>query len=258
MDNQDRMASVKAHWESPNTVSLADQNLRELEASAIAAALPEGGRVLDMGCGDGVNSCRYAERAASLLGIDYSAQMIDRAKDRFADWSGAPVQLRQMDLSELDTLPIDFNAVVSQRCLINLPDFDQQARAIAAVQRRLAPGGVFVMLECTEQGRANLNRLREQAGLEPIARPWHNTFFERERLEELLAGLFTISAVRDFSLYYLVTRVMNPLLGLDHSDPWSKRLDEAGRRLQAMLGLEELKGYGPQVLYVLTKAGRAG
>lgn len=257
MDNQDKMASVKAHWESPDTVSLADQNLRELEASAIAEALPDGGRVLDMGCGDGVNTCRYAERAASLVGIDYSAQMIARAQDRFAGWPGAPVLLRQMDLSELDSLPADFDAVISQRCLINLPDFDQQARVIAAVQRRLAPGGVFLLLECLDQGRANLNRIREKAGLGPIAMPWHNTFFDRDRLEDFLAGLFTISAVRDFSLYYLVTRVMNPLLGLDHSDPWSKRLDEAGRRLQAMLGLEELKGYGPQVLYVLTKANQA-
>ncbi len=43
---------------------------------AIAAALPDGGSLLDIGCGGGAASIPLAARAGSLLGVDSSEQML--------------------------------------------------------------------------------------------------------------------------------------------------------------------------------------
>lgn len=253
MDKQDRAEAVRAHWENPATVSLADQNLRALETEAIKSLIPPGCSLLDVGCGDGCNTLEYAAIAGQTLGVDYSNEMIARAARRLADWEGAGLEFRRLGLDELTGLDRSFQAVITQRCLINLSDFAAQTAAIRAIHGLLSPGGVFLLLECVDQGRQNLNLLREKAGLDPIAMPWHNAFFDEKPLETLLAGLFNIRMVVDFSLYYLVTRVMNPMTGLPHDDPWSKRLDDTARRLQDIFGLTRLQGIGPQRLYVLDK-----
>lgn len=255
MDQQNREEAVRAHWEDPATVSLADQNLRALEVGAIKSFIPAGQRLLDVGCGDGCNTVEYAAIAGDTLGVDYSKEMIARADRRLADCRLDGLAFRRLELDELAGLTGGYHTVVTQRCLINLTEFPAQAAAIRAIAGLLAPGGSFLMLECVEQGRQNLNELRAKAGLGPIAMPWHNAFFDEKALEDCLAGLFKVRAVVDFSLYYLITRVMNPMTGLAFDDPWSKRLDETARRLQDIFGLERLQGIGPQRLYVLDKPG---
>ncbi|MFZ5587068.1 MAG: class I SAM-dependent methyltransferase [Thermodesulfobacteriota bacterium] len=257
MDKQNKEEAVRAHWEDPATVSLADQNLRALETDAIKAFIPPGKTLLDVGCGDGCNTVEYAAIAGETLGVDYSHEMIARAKCRLAAWQGARLEFRRLELDGVAGLNRSFHTVITQRCLINLGDFAAQTAAIRAIHDLLLPGGVFLLLECVDQGRESLNQLREKAGLPPIAMPWHNTFFDQEPLEAFLAGLFTIRTVVDFSLYYLLTRVMNPMTGLAHDDPWSKRLDDTARRLQGIFGQERLQGIGPQRLYVLDKPAGA-
>ena len=60
-------------------------------------------------------------------------------------------------------------------------------------------------------------------------------------------------SLKDFSLYFLVTRLLNPLLGLDHPHPMSQEIDSAAERLQEHLDLDQLSGIGPQRLFILHK-----
>lgn len=60
-----------------------DQLLAPLSEAAIsAAALREGERVLDVGCGCGATSLDMADRGAVTTGIDVSAPMLDHARRR--------------------------------------------------------------------------------------------------------------------------------------------------------------------------------
>ena len=60
-----------------------DAMLAELSAIAIERANAQRGeRVIDVGCGCGATTLALAERGASVWGIDISAPMLERAKQR--------------------------------------------------------------------------------------------------------------------------------------------------------------------------------
>lgn len=97
--------------------------------------VPEGGRVLDAGCGAGRLLPLLASRGARVEGIDISADMVRRARQ---DHPGHPIAV-----AELTDLPCDdgaLDAVVSWYSTIHMPD-DHLADALAELRRVLRPGG---------------------------------------------------------------------------------------------------------------------
>ncbi len=107
----------------------------------LAAALPVGGRVLDLGCGDGFLVDRLharGHRAADLLGLDLSADELARARARLptAGWLQARAQAIPLATASCA-------AIASHLAWTLMPDLDAIADELARV---LAPGGVFVTL----------------------------------------------------------------------------------------------------------------
>lgn len=249
------MERVRAHWENPATVSLADDNLRRLETEKICSWLDLSDDILDLGCGDGINSLEFARHARRLLGVDYSSEMVRKARARQQDAGLANLEFRQLAVQDMNLLREDFSLVISQRCLINLPSFAEQEAALKTIAGLLRPGGRLLLLECVEEGRQGINRLREKLDLPPLQMPWHNCFFREEQLKEVLESNFQVLAVEDFSLYYLFSRVFNPAINPDHTSPASKQVDQAAHLLELKIGSEipTLAGLGPQRLFVLRK-----
>lgn len=248
---KERSEKIRDYWEREDTISLKDDNLRQLELSAICRWLAPEHRVVDVGCGDGINTLSYSLKVRSVMGIDYSGGMICRARRRASELGANNVEFHRLSVDRLTEMEGTFDAAISQRCLINLTTFEEQKKAIERIQALIVPGGLFLMLECFDEGRQNLNALRERMGLEPIPRPWHNLFFGEEELMPFLRERFELLEVEDFSLYFLITRVLNPVLGLSQQSPMSIRMDEGSRRLQQNLGLTSLSGFGAQRLLVL-------
>jgi len=253
MSTSDRINSIKEYWESPDTVSLKDENLRLLESQAILRYMPAGKAVLDVGCGNGINTIEYAKLSQRVLGVDYSSQMIARAQKRLKHSGLDNLEFRQLPLHELDTLGSDFDVVVTQRCLINLTSFEDQTAALRAIHRRLEPGGYYLMLECVAEGLDRLNELRSRFSLAPIPPAWHNCQFQSLNLIDEVKNIFTLEDQEDFSLYYLVTRILNPLLGRDYTDSVSKEVDAAARKLEEGLNEKLVQGIGAQRLLVFRK-----
>jgi ubiquinone/menaquinone biosynthesis C-methylase UbiE len=253
---EDAKTAVREYWERPDTISLRDENLRRLECEAIACRVPPGGKLLDVGCGDGVNTVTYAGRAERVSGVDYSLEMIRRARRR-AKVEGISIDFRNLSVLELASLGERFDTVVSQRCLINLSTFDEQRDALRAIHSVLRPGGTYLMLECFEQGRRALNDLRVKVGLEPIPMPWHNRFLDEGETLDEIGALFEVQATVDFSLYFMTSRVVNAAAGFVPPHPDCERLNAAAARLQAAIGLEQSSGIGAQRLLVLKARSRS-
>ena len=104
-------------------------------------------RVLDLGTGDGytLGLLRAAMPSADGVGMDFSAEMLGRARERFAD--DPAVQIVEHDLD--DPLPETlgrFDLVVSSFAIHHC--VHQRKRALyAEVFELLEPGGTFVNLE---------------------------------------------------------------------------------------------------------------
>ncbi len=103
-------------------------------------------RVLDLGTGDGytLELVLAACPGATGVGVDFQDEMLDRARERFADAPGVDVVKHDLDrpLPDLG----DFDAVVSSFAIHHLVP-DRQRRLYGEVFDRLRPGGVFANVE---------------------------------------------------------------------------------------------------------------
>ena len=219
-------ADLRATTKTPTAKTL------ELDALSrrFAALLGEGGtRVLEMGCGNGINCVELAKRfpSASFDGVDLIPEMIEaarenasagevRARTRFfcgdANLVGAVPELRQ-----------DYDLVFTVRCLINLNTAAAQGAAIAALAARLRPGGHFLMIENSTATHGLQNHYRELVGLPRRAPADFNRFFSDAEMRAHIAaaGLDLIdvedfSSLHDLVLYVLVPSINDGRVDYDH------------------------------------------
>ena len=109
------------------------------EALAIAAALPAGACILDIGCGNGVPVTEALVIAGHrVVGVDTSVGMLARFR---VNLPGTPVV--RGDVRQCPFADGSFDAAVSWGLMFHLPRSDQAA-AFASVSRVLKPGAPFL------------------------------------------------------------------------------------------------------------------
>ncbi len=138
---------------------------RQIAEKMLLAALPEQvERCIDLGTGDGrllaLARTRYPDVEA--IGLDSSAAMLDRAKERFR--GGPEVELRDHDLRAPlpDAGPAE--VVVSGLAIHHLED-RRKRELFGEVHGLLAPGGVFANLDLVRSVSGRLHdRFRREIG----------------------------------------------------------------------------------------------
>ena len=112
------------------------------EWQTFRSLLPELSRmqVLDLGCGFGWH-CRYAreQHAASVTGVDLSANMLQRAREMTDD---PQIEYLQMAIEDIDFSPGQFDIVISSLAIHYVERFDDLCRRIHHCLRQ---GGRFVL-----------------------------------------------------------------------------------------------------------------
>lgn len=118
--------------------------MRARTIRVVAAHVPPGGRVLDLGCGPGTDAVTLAARGFRITAVDWSPRMVEEARQRVRD-AGLEhrVTVRLLGIQELDGLEAGgFDLACANFGPFNcVPDL---AAAAAAVASRLRPGGVVV------------------------------------------------------------------------------------------------------------------
>jgi SAM-dependent methyltransferase len=233
------MSSIKTFWDQRAAdpaldaaqVTHPDIWQRWLEIETIKRVLPKGGRAIDIGCGAGFATKQIAPLVDEIIGIDFSEGMIERA---LADRATLP---SNASFHKADVLKLSpdyfgtFDGALSIRCLINLPDWATQQRALENIASLVRPGGTFVLIEGLDEGRASLNQLRQAVALEPMPVVWHNTDFQRERTLDFLDGYFRLEREIGFGTYDLVARVVHPLLVAPNPPKYDAFINEIAARL---------------------------
>ncbi len=245
-----------AFGEEPEA-SWSDRPVIEMEIRNIVEHLENGHRVLDIGCGNGFSTVRFASaRDVRVRGLDNIPEMVERARHRLAAFDEELTGRVGFDVGDITTLNEPdghYDRVVVIRVLINLRSWDRQTRALHNCARVLRPGGLLLLSEATVQGWRNLNAFRGEWGMDPIPVPPFNEYVDEDRLAAAVCELFEIVEIRDFaSTYYVGTRVLKPLLD-EALGGRAKVADPNMHWNRFFSSLPAAGDYGTQKLFVLRK-----
>ena len=167
-----------------------DPYLQQAVEDAIVPLLPRDARVLDIGCGDGLSTLRFAPLVKSVLGVDYIEGFVAAARESARRAGVSNVSFMRGDV--LDLAPARAAAglvdvAVSIRCLINLNSWERQRQALDEIAACIRPGGLYLLSEGWSEGMDGLNQLRERAAMEPIRTVDYNLLMRRSDFEAHVA-----------------------------------------------------------------------
>jgi ubiquinone/menaquinone biosynthesis C-methylase UbiE len=257
-------AEIQKYWEQPTTVSIIDSNLHELEIAAASRHLLPTDQLADVGCGNGVATVRYARKVKRCLGLERSAHMRELAA-RHARAAGVEnVAFEEFDILTSPIPTAEFDAIVSQRMLINLASWEEQMEGLRNLHRMLKVGGRAILIENTNDAFQAMNDVRVELGLAPVPQHWHNRFFDYAEFIGFVRGGFQLLHFEDFGLYYLLTRVFTQMFAsfegfgsTAKKDPIFEGADNAARRLHDAMAdrvkIEGCRAFGPIQVFVLRR-----
>lgn len=131
--------------------------LRRAQVIAEGGRLRPGAHVLEVGCGTGLFTGLFAETGATIVAVDISGALLDRARSR-----GLPTDRVRFLERRFEDCDVEgpFDAVIGSSVLHHL-DLDA---SLARIRELLRPGGRLSFAEP--------NLLNPQVWLERNARPW--------------------------------------------------------------------------------------
>jgi SAM-dependent methyltransferase len=264
----EKQAILKKEFEARNATDIyatsRDTFLRELEIDSFRQSLPAKGDILDLGCGNGYTLISLAQDvpASTMRGVDFSSNLIEGANRIKEQWAGRlqcdPDFICDDAIAHIRKAPErSWDAIITERFLLNLPSWRSQQEVIREIYRALRPGGTFLMCEGSEEGFERLNQLREQVGVAVIprdreannsARRFRDDEVERFATKEV--G-FRLTRKLGYSTYFLISRALHPLLVHPQEPRFDAKINEFAMRIQQHTSFAP--GYGANVLWVFEK-----
>jgi flavin reductase (DIM6/NTAB) family NADH-FMN oxidoreductase RutF/ubiquinone/menaquinone biosynthesis C-methylase UbiE len=188
---------------------------------ALAEPLDPLGRCLDLGCGAGRVTRDLAPRCREVVGVDSSPAMLERARERAAEFGLANVTYVEAQASALPFPEGSFDRVFIANLLFHLAD---PGVALREAKRVLRPGGRLVILDpSTTMSRGAALDVVKAQGLRRFAAhallAWSDAAelgrrYDEERLAADLseAGLSVLTQARGLSGLSLLALAERPLL----------------------------------------------
>jgi SAM-dependent methyltransferase len=180
---------------------------KTLEQRALLDAMPDEGSILEIGCGRGETAQLVAALHPNLVAVDNAPAMVLAAAALAPD-----IDFRIADLFDIEGM---YDVIYTQRCLINIAD---QERAFQTIADHLNPGGVYLSIECSQDGLDAINATRETVGLSAIEPPyrWHRYLLDSELAK---VDCLELKECRQFSsTYYFLSRVVNAALAKERGE----------------------------------------
>lgn len=151
------------------------------------------GDILEVGVGTGKNMPYYPP-GACVTAIDFSPRMLERARRR-AQSLGIQLDLRLMDVQQLEFSDNRFDTVVATCVFCSVPD---AVRGLREIYRVLRPGGQLLLLE---HMRSELPLLGPVMDLfNPLAVGLTGANINRRTLDNVRAAGFRIASVQNLLL----------------------------------------------------------
>ena len=152
MRARDLFCGAADHWERIRV----QYEHPDLQAGMVAALVPPGLRVVDVGTGTGALLPILARAAARVVAVDRSASLLASARRRCRIAGCGNVWFQQADVRALPFADESFAAAYASMVLHHVAD---PGAALVELARVVGPGGTVVVVEFT---RHNLDWMRQQ------------------------------------------------------------------------------------------------
>ncbi|WP_284329889.1 class I SAM-dependent methyltransferase [Dyella flagellata] len=143
LDTQRAFDSVAPDYDGPRGNNELIQRMRLTLWNSVSSEVPAGSRLLDLGCGTGIDAVEFARRGYQVVASDWSPRMVERTQAR-ATAAGVQAQVAALHVGvhQLDRLEGGFDGIYSNFGPLNCaPDLGDVAVQCA---RLLQPGGKLV------------------------------------------------------------------------------------------------------------------
>lgn len=258
------LEAIKRYWEEAGkqfpferdvTPTSRDPYLGLLERENILSHLQKSYVALEMGCGDGSHTVHYAKSVRELSGIDVAESLINIARGRVASESIQNVNFFVGSVLDVGKIfqGAQFNCVISQRCLINLPEWQYQQDAIRQAHSLLEKAGLFLLTEGFQEELDNLNTLRQKLGLPEIKVVSYNRNLVRGNFEDFVRQYFEIADVRHYGAYLFISRIFHPLAVSPDEPQHDSKLNEAAMMISRATQIPDLERYSYNLFYALRR-----
>ena len=259
-----KLEEIKQHWEqsgksfpydSKITPTSRDPYLGQLERDNIIAHLNKKYKCLEIGCGDALHTAHYARKTQRVSAIDVAANLVDVARKRLQQEAIDNVDLDVGSVLDLEKkFPSQkFECVISQRCLINLPDWEYQKKAIKQVHQLLTDKGVFLLTEGFQDNLDNLNSVRKKFSLPEIKVVDYNLNFDLGPFEKFVQKYFEVVKKSHYGPYLFLSRVYHPLVVSPEDPKHDSKMNETAMDISKVISLPDLEKYSYNLFYVLRK-----
>lgn len=143
LDTQQAFDSVAADYDGPRGNNIAIQAMRDEMWRWLGRSFAPGSKLIDLGCGTGLDAVHLAAQGHRVTATDWSERMVERTRDRARD-AGLEVDARAIGAHELQRLEGEaaFDGAYSNLGPLNcVPDLGAVAAECA---RLIKPGGRLV------------------------------------------------------------------------------------------------------------------
>jgi SAM-dependent methyltransferase len=243
MSEKKSLEEIRGYWEAAAGAPVDAEGLRPVARDpflqqavedAVIPLLPADSSVLDIGCGDGLSTLRFAQGVKRITGVDYVERFVERAREAAGRAGVANAGFMRGDVLDLAPVraavgPVD--VAISIRCLINLNSWERQRRALDEIAACVRPGGLYLLSEGWSEGMDGLNGLRARAAMEPIRTVDYNLLMRRAEFKAYVSDKFVVEGYVGLGFYLVMSRILQPFI----RHPAPPRHDDPVNRLAASL-----------------------
>jgi SAM-dependent methyltransferase len=259
-DTQQAFDSVAADYDGPRGNNALIQRMRQTLWTTVKRELPSGARLLDLGCGTGLDAAEFARSGYRVLATDWSPRMVERTRARAEALAlDERLQARHLGVQQLAELEGSFDGIYSDFGPLNcVPDLRATAeecarltsaggRLVFSVMGRICP---WEVAHYALRGRFRRAAVRGARGVTPVGMNQHTIWTRYYLPGEFYRAFephFALTEQRALSLFlpppYLVDfHRRHPRLG-----DWLGRLDDG------LGGWPLLRGMGDHFLIVMRR-----
>ena len=235
-----------------------DPYLQSIIESTIERFLYPEASLLDIGCGDGLSTLRFASKVDRTVGVDYIETFVKTAQGYAVREGIDNISFHKADILNLEPIKQKyglFDVVITIRCLINLPDWETQVFALRQIAQIIKPGGLFIISEGWREEFNMLNFYRQVVTLSEMKVVQYNCLISRELFEDEVLSSFSIQDyISPCGLYLFISRILQPLFTKPEPARHTHRINKVAAEIVSTgIGNGTFKECDYSSLYILRK-----